>query len=86
MDCVDGGPPPEELLTAWACERWNVLPETGAYYDQDYQLMTRMARLSNIYNAVSRMRNLPGKEIHSLTDGERKILGFLTKLGLLFHG
>ena len=77
---------PPELLTAWQCERWRCLPEIGGYYDQDYYLMQRMASLSNVYNALNKLRNSRGTAIHNLTEAERKILKHLVDLGLLFSG
>jgi hypothetical protein len=79
------GNPPPELLTAWACQRWNCLPETGAYFDQDYTLIKRMTAFSNIYNLLAKWQTLSGKQVHSLTDGERKILRWLKDLGIMFQ-
>lgn len=82
---VDGdAAPPPELRLAWECERWHCLPDTGAYLEQDYKLLTRMTALSNMYNAYSRYRNAQGKQIHSLTTSERKILRYLKDIGVLF--
>ena len=87
VECVDGdGSPPYELRMAWECERWNCLPEDGGYNAQDYFLLRRMTALSNIYNALTHMRNSKGAEIHSLTENERKILKYLVDMGFLFNG
>ena len=84
VDCVDGdAPPPQELTTAWQCERWRTLPEVGAYYDQDYQLMKHITIASNVYAAWARAQNL-GQNIHQLTNQERRILRVLYELGLIF--
>jgi ABC-type phosphate/phosphonate transport system ATPase subunit len=87
VDAVDGSAsPPPELRLAWACEKWSCLPDAGAYLDQDYQLMNRMTVFSNVYNVYSRYRSMQGAQIHSLSDGERKILRFLKDAGVLFNG
>lgn len=78
-------PAPPELRLAWECERWNCLPETGAYLDQDYALMRKMTACSNIYGAYNRLQNAQGTQIHSLSENDRNILGMLVKMGLLFN-
>lgn len=75
--------PPPELVLAWQCERWGALPEVGGVYDQDAVLMQRMASLANVYQVVARVRGLAGAQIHSLTPGERRILGPLVEAGLV---
>lgn len=86
MACVDDdGPPPPELELSWQCKRWSTLPDDGNLYRQDAALMYRMAALSNVYDALSHMRNAYGEEIHTLTNEERAILRVLIDLGLLFH-
>jgi len=83
--CVDDGEsPPSDLRLAWDCKYWNTMPEQGAYLDQDYFLLARMRALSNVYNVVSKLRNMKGAQIHQLTDSDRKILKMLVDLGLLF--
>ncbi len=47
-------------------------------------MMYRMRVLLNIYNAVARLRNARGKEIHQLTDNERTILYWLQRQGLIY--
>ncbi len=87
MGSVDGKTPaPPELQLAWSCERWHCLPDSGAYLDQDYQLMTRITVLLNIYSAYSHYRNSQGKQIHSLSINERRILRYLKDAGILFNG
>lgn len=86
VECAYGeGTPPPELKIGWQCERWHCLPEQGAYLDQDYKLMYSITALSNIYNTVQRWRNSSGKSIHSLTDGERRILRMLKDMGVIFN-
>ena len=53
--------------------------------DQEYGMMIRMAVLSNIYNAYNRYRNAQGKQIHTLSEGERRILRYLKDAGVLFR-
>ena len=85
MDCIDNGePPPSDLRLAWDCKYWNTMPEAGAYLDQDYFLLSRMRALSNVYNVISKLRNMKGAQIHQLTDSDRTILKMLVDLGLLF--
>lgn len=85
MDAVDGEPAPPELRLGWECEKWHALPEAGAYLDQDYALMTRIAVLMNVYGVVSHYRNLRGETIHSLTDSQRRLLRQLKDMGVLFR-
>ena len=82
----DNGSPPPELRLAWNCERWGTLPDDGGMYAQDAYLIVRMNVLSNIYNTVNKLRNSQGKQIHNLTENERKTLRHLVDLGLLFNG
>lgn len=76
--------PPPELKLSWQCERYHCLPDTGAYLDQDYQLMVRMTALSNINSVISKWKNLQGKDIHSLTDSDRRVLRALKDMGVMF--
>jgi hypothetical protein len=55
-------------------------------YDQDYQTMRQMESCLGVHSALSRLRNAKGAQIHSLTEHERKILGWLVRQGLLFNG
>ena len=80
------GKPPPELKLAWQCERWGALPDKGAYLDQDYVLMSRMTALSNINNTLQRWKNAEGRSVHSLSDGDRRILKWLKDEGLMFNG
>jgi hypothetical protein len=62
------------------------MPDAGALLDQDYQQIRQMEVCANVYDAVSRLRNSRGAQIHSLTESERKILGWLVKERMLFSG
>ena len=85
--CYEGDePPPAPLFMAWQCERWHALPAAGGMLDQEYKLMRSMTACVNVYNAVSHLRSAHGEQIHSLSDGEREILGSLVRMGLLFNG
>lgn len=86
MESVDGEEPPPELILAWQCERWGCLPEIGGYLNQDYRTMRLMTSLSNVYYAISKLRNLRGEKIHTLTENDRKILKYLVDMGLIFNG
>lgn len=84
VDVVDADEqPPAELVLAWQCERWHALPLPGGMFDQDYRLIRTMAVLLNIHTVVSRFRRLQGEQIHSLSDSERSILGYLVRNGML---
>jgi hypothetical protein len=52
--------------------------------DQDYVTLTRMQIFSNVHSAVSHYVNASGVEIHSLTEGERRILRTLKDAKLMF--
>lgn len=86
VECaLDDAPPPPELRLAWQCSKWNALPEAGGLYEQEYQLLLRMNYTMSIFNAIRRIQSLKGKAIHTLTEGERKILRMLMDMGLMFH-
>lgn len=86
VECItDNAPPPAELTLAWQCERWHTLPDGGGYLDQDYRRVFLMTALANVHIAVTRARNLKGKDIHKLTDSERLILRSLMDNGILFN-
>ena len=77
-------PPPRELELAWYCERYKALPDPGGILDQDAGQLARMAVLSNVYSALTKLRNAHGEQIHSLTESERAILKMLVDLELIF--
>lgn len=79
------GDPPPELRIAWSCKRWNCLPEAGAYFDQDHALMYRMTTFTNVYNLMARWQALSGKDIHTLSENDRKTLRWLKDIGVLFQ-
>jgi hypothetical protein len=86
VECViDNAPPPAELSLAWQCDRWHTLPFAGGLYLQDYRTMLLMTVTSNIHHAVSRIRSLKGKDIHRLTEPERRIIRMLMDHGILFR-
>ena len=86
VECVtENAPPPADLKLAWQCERWHTLPDDGGLYAQDYQTMTRMTALNTVYSAVIKIKSLKGTQIHTLSDGERRILRMLMDNGFLFH-
>lgn len=84
LHAVDDKPPPPPLRLAWQCERWNTLPEAGGLYVQDARTLFEMNATLSIYNAIFRIKTLKGKNIHQLTDNERKILRMLMDNKLLF--
>lgn len=86
MDSVEeSAPSPPELDMAFMVEKYHALPDAGGLYEQDARLMRRMSGVMNIYKALSRWRTLTGKQVHQLTEGERKILRLLKDMGLLFN-
>lgn len=86
MDSLENeGDPPPELELALMCQKWNTLPDSGGLYEQDARLIKRMSGVLAIQSVLIRWRTLQGKNIHQLTDGERKILRMLRDMGLLFN-
>ena len=79
------GDPPPELRLAWNCQRWNCLPDPGAYLEQDYTLMLRMNAFTNVYSLMSKWQNLSGNSIHTLTEPERRMLRWLKDIGIIFQ-
>ena len=58
------------------------MPDDGGLFDQDYKLMRQMSGLSGVYNTVTYATNLKGKEIHRLTDSQRRMIRFLMDEGV----
>jgi hypothetical protein len=54
-------------------------------YQQDAQIMYRMAVSLNIHDALTHLRNSTGEQIHNLTDSERRTLRLLIDMGLIFN-
>ena len=75
--------PPPELSLSWQCERYNCLPDSGGLYAQDFALLQRMSTLENVHRTVSKLRNMQGKQIHSLTVAERRLIRWLLDNGIL---
>ena len=80
----DGAPPPDDLVLHDWCEKYHALPDAGGLFDQDYFRMMRMSVLANVHNAYARLRNMVGEQIHSLSEGDRRVLRSLRDLGLLY--
>lgn len=78
-------PPPVELRLAWMCEQWKTLPDSGGLYEQDYQTISRMTGLTNVYNTVVKWRNYTGEKIHLLTDHDRSVLRWMLDNGISFN-
>jgi hypothetical protein len=70
------------LTLAWQCERWHTLPESGGLMDQDYATMQAMSAAKNVYDIIGRLESMSGDQIHSLTDGERRLIAMLRKEGI----
>ena len=80
----DGDQPPE-LTLALMCQKWNTLPDAGGLHDQDARLMKTMSGVLTVHGVLNRWRTLTGKQIHQLTEGERRVLRMLKDMGLLFN-
>lgn len=79
---TDDAPPPLPLEIGWQCERWHCLPDAGGLLDQDAQLMREIAACMNVYGTITRVRSLRGKQIHQLTERERRLIKYLRDEGL----
>ena len=77
-----GKPPPAELALAWKCKQWGALLVSGGIYDQPYQTMQAMTAASNVYDTLAFMHNLKGRDIHRLTDQQRRIIRGLLDMGI----
>ncbi len=75
--------PPAPLVLAWLCGP-NHLPDSGGLHDQDYNTIAMMTVARNVHNAMSRLRNAQGAQIHQLTNEERKIIRKVLDMGLLY--
>jgi len=51
------GPPPPDLLTAFAARRWGALPEAGGLRDQPAGELDRMSATLNAFDAWSAWMN-----------------------------
>ena len=68
---------PALILLARRCQKWNALPDSGGYLDQDSMLLNQVNVLTNIYDVVLRVSNLSGEAIHSMNLQERLIIRWL---------
>lgn len=85
IESIDGnGAPPQELTIAWQCKNWNTLPENGAYFEQDFRLITTMTTLMNYHNVLTKYRSMVGEQIHQLTLTERVLLRSLIDAGVWY--
>lgn len=78
----DDRPAPPELRLYWQCQRFGVLPDGGALFDQDAGLIERMSTLGAVYDAVSHMRSLKGAEIHNMNPGAGRVIAWLETQGV----
>src|SRR3990167_10452939 len=69
-----GAPPPPVLVLEWDAQRYHTLPETGGLFAQDYGLLKKMKAAGNVHETLSRFRGMIGKEIHRLSDSERRLI------------
>lgn len=79
----DGEDPPPSLRLAWMSRAYSALPESGGVLEQEYAMMHRMGVVSSVYDVLSRMRNYKGKQIHSLSISERRIIKSLRDMKLI---
>jgi len=82
VGAIYGKPPPADLQLAWQCHQWGALPNGGGLYDQPYQTMQNMSAQLNVYNTVAYLRTLKGRDIHRLTDGQRRTIRWLQDQGI----
>lgn len=67
------------------CRRFNCLPESGGYLDQDAVLMERIVLLEEVYLLVKKWRAMEVKDFSQLSDAEKRLFGWLHKtLGVEF--
>ena len=62
---------------AWLCEKYHTLPDPGGVNDQDYATMHTMETVSYVYRTITRLRRMYGKQIHDLTESERRLIRYL---------
>lgn len=68
----------------WWCDHFGgALPENGGMLEQDHKAISRMTALKNIYNVVTRLRNMKGAHIHDLSTSERRLIRALRDEGML---
>ena len=87
VGAAHGKPPPAELQLAWDCKRWGALLEGGGLLDQPYKTMTGMSMSISIYETIAYMKSLAGRDIHRLTDGQRRTIRWIQDQGInVLHG
>lgn len=59
------------------------MPVSGGMDRQNYRKMHTMTILLNVYDTVSHMRSLKGDRIHTLSDGQRRLIKFLLEMGAI---
>lgn len=82
---MDGHAAPPLLLLYWNCKRFSTTPSAGGMLDQDYRMVRMMTAADNVYNVARKYRNALGRNIHKLTDSDRRLLSWL-KDRELWHG
>jgi len=73
--------PPAMLKLGFMCEDGK-LPLNGGVYEQDAATMFQMRACLAVHDTLVYYRNLKGKEIHNLTNGQRSLLRVLKEQGL----
>ena len=76
--------PPPILVMAWDVDRWHTLPDAGGLLDQDYHTLQQMRIALNIYQMITKLHNLKGEQIHSLSEGERAFIKALMDMGVFY--
>lgn len=78
--------PPPELYLLWQCEKFNCLPESGGYNDQDDPTMRRAGIFRTVYNFVARNRKGKKETINyaDLSEDDQNIFNWLRELEIKF--
>ena len=75
--------PPPVLRLSWMSKKYGALPEAGGVMDQEYAMLHRMDIVSNIHDAISRLRGFKGDAIHGMSTGDRRLIKSLRDMGLV---
>ena len=75
--------PPPVLRLSWMSRKYSALPEAGGVLDQEYAMLHKMDIVSNVHDALSRLRGFKGDAIHGMSAGDRRLIKSLRDMGLV---
>ena len=75
--------PPPVLRLSWLSRKYSALPEAGGVMDQEYAMLHKMDVVSNVHDALNRLRGFKGDAIHGMSAGDRRLIKSLRDMDLI---